>query len=164
MSFTIREPAAEDAEALADLHVSTWKETYAHLLPGDFFSKEHLEGRRRMWDHVLANPRDEWIVRVAESNDLLIGFAWIGASVEMGEQVPPRERELYAIYVTATHYGAGVGQALLDETLGAEAGMLWVAKENPRATAFYARNGFEFDGAEQIDPATPMITDARMIR
>ncbi|MEP7765155.1 hypothetical protein [Sanguibacter sp. 25GB23B1] len=42
--------------------------------------------------------------------------------------------------------------------------MLWVAKQNPRAVAFYRRNRFELDGAEQIDPGAPMITDARMVR
>jgi ribosomal protein S18 acetylase RimI-like enzyme len=57
-----------------------------------------------------------------------------------------------------------VGQALLDATLGTDPAMLWVAKENPRAIAFYRRNGFRFDGAEQIDPHAPRITDARMVR
>lgn len=42
--------------------------------------------------------------------------------------------------------------------------MLWVALENPRAIAFYRRNGFEFDGAEETDPAAPAIIDARMVR
>lgn len=42
--------------------------------------------------------------------------------------------------------------------------MLWVAKDNPRAVAFYRRNGFDFDGVEQRDPGAPKITDARMVR
>lgn len=42
--------------------------------------------------------------------------------------------------------------------------MLWVAKENPRAAAFYLRNGFRFDGVEHVDPHAPSITDARMLR
>ncbi len=42
--------------------------------------------------------------------------------------------------------------------------MLWVAKENPGAIAFYVRNGFSFDGVENIDPVAPMITDAQMVR
>ena len=42
--------------------------------------------------------------------------------------------------------------------------MLWVAKENPRAVAFYLRNGFRFDGVEQTDPHAPLITDARLVR
>ncbi|WP_447944255.1 hypothetical protein [Microbacterium aurum] len=53
---------------------------------------------------------------------------------------------------------------MLDEVLGTEPAMLWVAKENPRATAFYLRNGFRFDGVEQTDPHAPLITDARMVR
>lgn len=77
---------------------------------------------------------------------------------------PPRERQLYAIYVLASQYGTGAGQSLLDETLGKDPAVLCVARENPRAIQFYVRNGFTFDGAEQTDPAAPMITDARMIR
>lgn len=36
MSFTTRAPVPSDAAAIADLHVSTWREAYAHLLPEDF--------------------------------------------------------------------------------------------------------------------------------
>lgn len=42
--------------------------------------------------------------------------------------------------------------------------MLWVAKDNPRAVAFYRRNGFDLDGTEQRDPGAPKIVDARMLR
>lgn len=164
MAFTIREPRAVDAAAIADLHVATWKEAYAHLLPDDFFSASHVEGRRRMWNHVLTHPRDDMTIRVAESDGRIIGFAWVGPSERLNDDEPPRNRSLYAIYVLAAHYGTGAGQALLDETLGTAPAMLWVAKQNPRATAFYLRNGFRFDGAEQIDPHAPLITDARMVR
>jgi ribosomal protein S18 acetylase RimI-like enzyme len=66
--------------------------------------------------------------------------------------------------VTRAAHGTGIGQALLDEVLGEEPAMLWVAKENPRAIAFYRRNGFELDGAEEVDPSMPSITHARMVR
>ena len=59
----------------------------------------------------------------------------------MTGQEPPRDRLLCAVYVLAAHYGTGVGQALLDGTLGKDPAMLWVAKEDPRATAFHLRNG-----------------------
>lgn len=117
-----------------------------------------------MWDRVLTHPRDDMTVRVAEDGGTIIGFAWVGPGEGLNGDDAPRDRLLYAIYVLAAHYGAGVGQALLDETLGSDPAMLWVAKENPRATAFYLRNGFRFDGAEQIDPHVPLITDARMVR
>ena len=164
MDFTVREPVVADAGAVADLHVSTWQEAYSHLLPADYFTDEYVDSRHRMWNHVLMNPRDDVIVRVAEVDGIMIGFAWAGPSLgDTGEEVP-RQRQLYAIYVAAAHYGRGVGQVLLDDVLGAERAMLWVARENPRAMAFYIRNGFQFDGAEQVDPHAPAITDARMIR
>lgn len=164
MDFLIRAPEPVDAAALADLHVATWREAYSHLLPEGFFSAEYIQSRHRMWEQVLQQPQGDSIVRVAESGGLPFGFAWAGPSLRDGEISPPRSHQLYAIYLLASHHGGGAAQALLDEVLGAAPAMLWVAKENPRAVAFYVRNGFQFDGAEQIDPAAPSITDARMVR
>jgi ribosomal protein S18 acetylase RimI-like enzyme len=164
MTFVIREPSVSDAAAIADLHVSTWREAYSHLLPGDFFSEEYIAARHRMWQHVLSNPREDVVVRIAESEGSLVGFAWVGPGRDLAGNDAPRDRHLYAIYLAASHYGSGAGQALLDRTLGDGPAMLWVAKENPRAVAFYVRNGFTFDGVENVDPAAPMITDAQMIR
>lgn len=164
MSFLIRAPEPVDAAALADLHVATWREAYSHLLPGGFFSTEYIQSRHRMWEQVLQQPQGDSIVRVAESGGLPFGFAWAGPSLQDGETNPPRPHQLYAIYLLAAHHGGGAAQALLDEVVGASPAMLWVAKENPRAVAFYVRNGFQFDGVEQIDPAAPSITDARMVR
>lgn len=164
MTFTVRSPHIADSAELAELHVSTWREAYSHLLPANFFSEEYVAGRHKMWDYLLTHPNDDAVIRVAESDGRIIGFAWVGPGVGREGEEPPRERQLYAIYLAAAQYGSGAAQALLDEVLGDSAAMLWVAKENPRATSFYLRNGFRFDGAEQTDPYAPAITDARMIR
>lgn len=164
MSFSIRSPRPDDAAAIADVHVAAWKETYSDLLPGDYFSEAYVAGRHRMWQHVLAQPRDDMAVRVAEVDGRIAGFAWVGPGEGLAGETAPRDRLLYAIYVLSAHHGTGIGQALLDDTIGGDPAMLWVAKENPRAIAFYARNGFRFDGVEQVDPHAPLITDARMVR
>ncbi|MBZ4487143.1 GNAT family N-acetyltransferase [Microbacterium sp. cx-55] len=164
MTFTIRTPGPADAATIADLHVATWRQTYSHLLPDDYFSDEHITGRHRMWTHILTQPREDMTARIAESTRSVIGFALVGPAQNVDGDEPPRDRQLYAIYVSAAHYGTGAGQALLDEALGEAPATLWVAKENPRAIAFYLRNGFRFDGVEQTDPHAPLITDARMVR
>lgn len=164
MAFVIREPQPADAAAIAELHVATWKEAYAQLLPDGYFSAEYVDRRHRMWRQVLAERRDDMVIRMAEVGEDIVGFAWVGPGEGLDGEEPPRDRLLYAIYVLASQHGTGVGQALLDETLGTAPAMLWVAKENPRATAFYLRNGFRFDGTEQRDPHAPLITDARMVR
>ncbi|WP_261163960.1 GNAT family N-acetyltransferase [Microbacterium sp. Marseille-Q6965] len=164
MAFTIRQPVSSDASAIARLHVAAWRETYAPLLPDGYFSDEYVAARLRLWNRVLADDRADFTLRITEAAGALVGFAWAGAATPFADAPPPRERELYALYVSAAHHGSGAGQALLDAALGTQPATLWVATENPRAIAFYVRNGFHFDGVEQRDPSAPAITAARMIR
>lgn len=164
MTASTRAPGPADAEALAQLHVATWSETYAHLLPPGFLSTTYVEGRRRMWVQVLAQPRDDMVVRVAEVDDVLVGFSWAGPPVEALAGDDGRTRQLYALYVRAAHHGTGIGQRLLDEALGHEPAVLRVVRDNPRAVAFYRRDGFVPDGVEEVDPATPAMTEVQMRR
>lgn len=163
MDFTVRGASLADVTSLARAHVATWKEAYAHLLPVDFFTDDLIAQRERMWTTILTRVNPDDVVRVAESNGTLAGFAMAGPALP-SEHEPPRSRQLYMLYTYARHYGSGLGQALFDAVAGIEPMMLWVAKENPRAIAFYQRNGFSCDGVEQIDPGAPLITDARMVR
>jgi ribosomal protein S18 acetylase RimI-like enzyme len=163
VEFAIRMPGPADEEELALLHVSTWQEAYGHLLPDGFFDEAHLEGRRRQWRSILSSTRDDVVVRVAEEYGKLIGFAFAGPALTV-QGAPPRARQLYMLYLSRDRYGSGAGQALLDAVLGDEPAQLWVAEQNPRAIAFYRRNGFVFDGVEQTDATAPLITEARMIR
>ena len=164
MTFTLRVPEPGDAAEIAELHVATWRETYTHLLPAGFFDDAFVQGRRSMWSRILDNPRDAWSISIAEREGRVIGFATSGPGMEFDGAAPPRDRQLYMLYVAAAEHGGGAGQALLDAVLGDAPAVLWVAKENPRAIAFYERNGFAFDGAEQTDPMVPSIVDARMLR
>jgi ribosomal protein S18 acetylase RimI-like enzyme len=164
MTFAVRTPAPTEAESIAEMHVAIWQEAYSHLLPAGFFDKAHARMRREMWERILSTPRPDWTVRVAEVDRRIVGLALSGPSVGAEGEEPPRARQLFNLYTREAVYGTGVGQALLEAVLGREPAMLWVAKENPRAIAFYRRNGFEFDGLEQIDPLAPGITDARMVR
>ena len=164
MPFTLREPALPDAPQFAELHVAAWREAYSHLLAQDCFSEEHIWSRHQMWDHILGNPRQGRSIRIAERSGQIIGFAFFGPSFSPEGQVTARDHQLFSLYVAVEHYGTGAGQALLDATAGDAPAMLWVATDNPRAVAFYRRNGFEFDGTEQTDPGAPAIVDARVVR
>lgn len=164
MTTILRDPVPADADALAQLHVASWRETYSHLLPAGFFTAEYVAGRQKMWNHILNHPRAERCIQVADLDGTIVGFASVGREASVKETTVPAQAQLEAIYVVAAHHGTGIGQALLDATLGDSPAALWVAKDNPRAVAFYRRNGFEFDGTEDIDPATPQLVDARMVR
>jgi hypothetical protein len=56
------------------------------------------------------------------------------------------------------------GQRLLDAVIGDRAAFLWVFRDNPRARAFYRRNGFVADGAEQVEDFFGGPVEIRMVR
>lgn len=163
MKFTIRPAKAADVEDLARLHVETWNETYQGLLPDSYFGEKALEDRRRMWTRALVDEPDRAQLIVVAESDGLIGFAWSGPTVPDRDGAPT-DRQLYAIYVRASHHGLGIGQQLLDEVVGKGPASLWVARDNPRARRFYERNGFEADGIEKPDDRVPTFWEMRMVR
>jgi len=166
MSFTLRKPILEDAVELAALHVECWKQTYTQLLPEGFFNAEHSQQRVSTWQRILSDPNPNFHVALAFNEDgEMIGFSFAAPWTKDAVDVPAGiERELYNLYLHHDHHGSGAGQALMDAALGDQPAFLWVAEQNPRAIAFYQRNGFEFDGQAVQDPAAPLITDARMVR
>ena len=40
MDFTLRPATVDDAEAMTIMHVQSWRESYGHLLPPEFFAKQ----------------------------------------------------------------------------------------------------------------------------
>lgn len=55
------------------------------------------------------------------------------------------------------------GQRLLDAAIGDRDAFLWVFRDNPRAPAFYVRNGFAPDGAERVEKFFGPV-EIRMVR
>lgn len=158
-TFRVRTATVEDAEALARLHLECWLETYSEILSPDFFTRQSVEDRLALWLRILDGPHATRAY-VAEVNGKLVGFA---GSIPATESEHPTE--LWGIYLLKDFHGSGLGQQLLDATLGDdEAAALWVAAENPRAQAFYRRNGFEPTGEEEILEDWERIRQRRMIR
>jgi len=152
---------ADDVDEVAKLHVSTWRETYSGLIPESFFADDVVEHRRRWWASTIADTDADQVFHVAELQGELVGFAGAGAAVK---DPAPRPRELYMIYLTKAAHGTGLGQKLLDAVLPPVPAFLWVARDNPRARAFYVKNGFAADGTEFTDPRTPGFVEMRMVR
>lgn len=102
---------------------------------------------------------------MAERDAQLIGFASSGPPIDESDRATGAGRQLYTLYVLDAHHGTGVGQRLLDAVVTADDNtVLWVAKRNPRAQAFYRRNGFRFDGVVKRDERVPTFFEARTVR
>jgi GNAT superfamily N-acetyltransferase len=149
------------ADALARVHVDGWREAYGHLLPERFYGEEAFASRRTMWRSVLAHEGVAARLRIAwDTDSAVVGFALTGPSRDADLDC----RELYALYIRASHYGTGTGQALIDAALGRQPASLWVAEDNPRALRFYEKNGFARDGKRTIDEDANGLAEIRMRR
>ena len=155
---TIRTVLAEDAEALADLHVDVWEAAYTGLIPARVLQERRaaLPERVARWREIVARSPAQ--TTIAESATGLVGFISVG---------PPRDgdvhvaEEVWALYVDAAWWGRGVGHDLLTSTLDDRPAYLWVLRGNDRAVAFYRRHGFREDGTVRRDE---LGTELRMTR
>jgi GNAT superfamily N-acetyltransferase len=141
--LTVRAAVLDDAAGIARVHLQAWRESYVHLLPAETLAGLQQGPREERWRAIITAAETSDI-RVACAGTDIIGWASAGAG---RDDDGPRPRELWGIYVLASHYGSGAGQMLLDAAVGDAGAYLWIAEGNPRAFAFYHRNGFVPDGA-----------------
>jgi GNAT superfamily N-acetyltransferase len=136
---------------MARVHVDSWREAYANLLPAAVLDALSYAERERQWGEWLARSDIDIFVaeeRVPEEGapeapGTIVGFSAGGAKRDEGVDVPG---ELYAIYLMARFHGAGVGRALFEAVRTCLRArrltpfQLFVIAGNP-ACAFYERLG-----------------------
>ena len=157
----LREATDDDADAVMRLHMRCHEEAYGRHLPAEFFQmrRETLPGRIDSLRKTIAAGH---IPTVACDEQGLVGVAAAGDSEDPRAPVP---LELRMIYTLERAYGSGAGQLLLEAVIGSQAAFLWVLAENPRAQAFYVKNGFALDGATDLmDEAWHRLPVVRMVR
>lgn len=156
----VRPAVPEDAPALGDIHVACWREAYAELFSPAFLAVLDVDQRRQQWARRLATPGPgQYLVAVIDER--VVGLAWTAPSCDTPRV---RELELVGLYVLAAYHGTGLGQALLNAALGNRPASLWMAQDNPRARAFYIRNGFTPDGASKVEPSWEDLIEVRLVR
>ena len=152
----IRRAAVADAEAGARMHVQCWREAYAGIVPAralaDFTADEAAWVQRWRTQIEAGVPRF-----LALRDGEVVGFAAAGPDREGVSVIPV----LYAIYVRRSEYGTGLAQRLLDQSIGDGPATLWVLADNPRAVAFYTRNGFVPTGETRVELEARVIAMAR---
>ena len=138
----VRPAVMGDAETIAGIHVTAWQQTYRHLVDPARLDALDPADRVERWREIIRDSaEDVWVAQLDGE-----AVAWAAAS-DRDPLTHPRSRELNGIYALARAHGSGVGQALLDASMGIVGAFLWVAANNPRAHSFYGRNGFVADGA-----------------
>jgi ribosomal protein S18 acetylase RimI-like enzyme len=147
---TIRAATVDDAEAIAEVNVASWRWAYDGLLPASVLDALSVEARAAEWGAMITGPVCDVSVATA-ADGRVVGFVNIGASRD-GDGASPGTGELFALYVLPEGVGTGVGRALLRHAesrlraAGCTRATLWVLETNERGRRFYERHGWSFDG------------------
>ncbi len=147
--IVIRPVRNTDAESLGRVHVQCWHETYDHLISEAALQKLSPKRLADLWSQ-WASLGDEYRQAAALIDGEIIGFASSGPA---RDEDAPTGRQLYTLYLLKEFQGTGTGQQLFDAVTDAgESLYLWVAEDNPRARAFYKRNGLLPNGVVHEEP------------
>lgn len=138
----VRLGSVEDADAIARVHVETWRTTYAGMLPDDMLVRMSAEGQARMWRRML---REGETVLVAEDPTAgIIGFSSYGPNRGGRGDF---SGEIYTLYVLPDHQERGLGRGLLGALFAAlqreghNSALIWVLADNPTRFFYEAMGG-----------------------
>jgi ribosomal protein S18 acetylase RimI-like enzyme len=157
LTADLRLARADDAAALAELKLETFRETFIHGFALDYPAADLAAFEQSSYSEgavatELANPdRVTWVGESADGR--LLGYAQVGPCKLPHPDRKPGDAELYQIYVRGEAQGIGLGRRLLDRALGhlaqARPGPVWLGvwEGNHKAQAVYAGRGFREVGS-----------------
>lgn len=137
---SVRAASPQDAEAIAQVHVQSWRTTYQAIIPGEYLAGLDQQKWTFQWKEWLDRDIRVYVV---ELDNEVVGFVSGGA---LREQERGHDAELYAIYLLDRAQGLGLGKVLVKTLSSALASdgfktmLVWVLKQNP-ATRFYEHLG-----------------------
>lgn len=138
----IRAARRGDTKAIGRIHVDTWRDAYAGLLPDNMLLRMSAEIESGRWVRVI--DREESVVVAEDSKAGVVGFGSCGPS-RLGAL--PFDGEVYMLYVAPGYQGRGIGRRLLRtlfvelELTGCQSALIWVLKSNPSRFFYEAMGG-----------------------
>lgn len=139
---SIRRATPDDADAIAGVHVSSWRTTYAGIVDQAYIDALSVAERAAGWKRRLGRPTGPDVFVAVDDGDI-VGFI---AGGDIREPIPGFDVELHAIYLLESHQGSGLGRRLVREWAalamqrGHRAAVVRVLAQNP-ARQFYASLG-----------------------
>ncbi len=104
----IRPATVQDADGIAEVHVSAWRDNYRGIIAASIMEDRTLERRQTLWRRVLTE--DKALVFVADRCGVVAGFA---SAIPLRPAVDGFDAYLQAIYVRSESKSRGIGRALM---------------------------------------------------
>ncbi|MEM6496874.1 MAG: GNAT family N-acetyltransferase [Pseudomonadota bacterium] len=142
--FVLREARYSEAQAIAHLHATAWRETYEGIAPPMAVEKLDAAHRLIAWREALDETTSRRTTLVAHCNNEFTGFISFGPA---DNAVYGEGAEIKHLYVGRAWRGRGIGHRLLAHAFqqlhlaGYHDVGLAVVKENTAARSFYAALG-----------------------
>lgn len=149
----VRAAVADDAMAVAEVAVRSWREAYRDLIDRSYLEELRPEDRASRYDFATTDaghPR----TLVAVDGAVICGHITVGRSRD-DDMVGCGE--VWALYVDPLRWRSGTGRALLAagcdhlSNAGYTRAHLWVISANLRARRFYESTGWRADGRERVE-------------
>lgn len=134
----------DDARAIAQIHVETWRVAYAALLSAEYLAGLSIDARETVWRNRIAAGEPE--VLVARDGGVVQG--WLSFDRCRDSDASDADGEVWALYVAPASWSTGAGRRLWLRTRermqqrGFTRCRLWVFPQNERAIRFYRAAGF----------------------
>lgn len=153
----IRRAKINDATAIADVHLSSWRGAYSGLIP--YTHLEQMIARRgaKWWSKAIQRGTT---TLVADFGGKIAGYTTMGLN---RARTLPYDGEVFELYVLPEHQGTGLGRQLLGhareilENYGLKSTVIWVLKDNVSACEFY-----EYCGATVVAKSSERFGDATL--
>ena len=149
----VRDAKPDDAEAIAQVSVESWRAAYAGLMPAEFLDGLSVSEEAAGWDRRLSkpDPRSRH-TSVAIDGDRVVGYVTSGPDPD-----DLAVGLVFLMYVRPDAWGSGAGDALMAAVMrslrdgGFREAVLWVLEANSRARRFYERSGWTREGSHRYD-------------
>ncbi len=139
----VRRARPSDASDIGWVHVETWRDTYAGILPNAMLVRMSTEVEGGHWGRVLSRGRETVLVAEYDVHGV-IGFGSCGRCRSAGLGY---DGEVYTLYVLPDYQDQGAGRRLLEALFkdlrddGYRSALIWVLHDNPSRYFYEAMNG-----------------------
>jgi diamine N-acetyltransferase len=150
-SIRLSKVTINDLETLQNIAQSTFFETFSAVNTAE--NMQHYLNTELSAEKLAASISDQSVLfYLAQDENKTIGYLKLNTGQSQNELKDKNSVEIERIYVAKAYHGHQVGHILLEKAIEIatqrEADFVWLGvwEENPRAIAFYKKNGFiEFD-------------------
>ncbi|MGH3318938.1 MAG: GNAT family N-acetyltransferase [Streptosporangiaceae bacterium] len=168
----VRAARAEDAEAIAQVQIETWRRAYADVLPREaveqITSAEALMQWRHRWEEAaLLPPSPRHRVLVAFEDGAVVGFAALQPAADE-DRDPDTEAELLTLLVDPERARCGHGSRLLAASVdhlrddGFTVAVTWVLLDDEVTRHFFQSAGWGPDGTRRDLDMGDLVREVRL--